>query len=45
MISILRHFGPDLDLKLLFDGLPIIQRCLSHLSHKDKVNLEASDEK
>ena len=45
MISILRHFQPLLNLKLLFDGLPIIQRYLSHLSHKVKVHLEASDEK
>ena len=36
---------PDLNFNLLFDGPPIIQRCLSHLSHKDKVHLEASDEK
>ena len=45
MISILRHFEPDLNLKLLFNGLPIIQRYLSDLSHKDKVHLEGSDGK
>ena len=38
-------FEPDLNLNLLFDGLPIKQRYLSHLSHKDKVHLEASDQK
>ena len=38
-------FEPDLNFNLLFYGLPIIQRYLSHLSHKDKVHLEAPDEK
>ena len=38
-------FEPDLNFNLLFDGLPIIQRYLSHLSHKVIVHLEASDEK
>ena len=31
---------PDLNFNLLFDGLPIIQRYLRHLSHKDKDHLE-----
>ena len=38
-------FEPDLNFNLLFVGLPILQRFFSHLSHKDKVHLEASDEK
>ena len=41
----LGHFGPDWNFNLLFDGLLIIQRYLSQLSHKDKVHLEDSDEK
>ena len=36
---------PDLNFNLLFYGLSIIQRYLSRLSHKDKVHIEASDEK
>ena len=39
-------FEPDLNFNLLFDGLSIIQQYnRSHLSHKDKVHLEASDQK
>ena len=38
-------FEPYLNFNLLFDGVPIIQRHFSHLSHIDKLHIEVSDGK